>query len=425
MHRFFISGIPAMSTIWWYLNAPGGPYGLEIQGPLHRTELLRLPAWSTRAYFASKLKGMFKTVDLSSPGGPHPTWIPDNDGLPFLDIRQACPDPWDPYHRRFVVCHGDVYRMDNLFIDEPATATLILAESDAVTLTGGDPGTILWIAPNRNFEGHLYVLFNSDLTLNGTWALKTVDYGDTWTAHQIYDGLTNYDAGNIQAGDFDRLSPHSAGTVLYAALNVGAGGNIAIFRSLDEGETWGPCPSHPPGISVWQPRLYIDPDDHATVYAGANVAGTDLWRTLDHGATWNLCDQGNTLGIAITTGFNNNTMATRASNPHEIRVLNDLHIWKSSDFGHIWRDQGPTQYSVRDLRFRDSAPDFLYLARVQNGQPPGGIYSWHVLFVSNDEASNMFGKAGAHADHDDGHGDSIPWNCGGAAQEGILTLPWP
>ncbi|GAI81679.1 unnamed protein product, partial [marine sediment metagenome] len=189
VHRFYISGIPAMSTIYWYLNAPGGPYGLEIQGPLQITELLRLPAWSTRAYFASKLKGMFKTTDFSGPGGPQPTWIPDNDGLPFLDIRQATPDPWDPYHRRFIVCHGDVWRMDNIFIDEPATATRILAQWEAVALTGGFPGTILWVATNRNFMGHLYVLFNSDLTLNGTWALKTIDYGDTWTAHQIYAGL--------------------------------------------------------------------------------------------------------------------------------------------------------------------------------------------------------------------------------------------
>ncbi|GAI50392.1 unnamed protein product, partial [marine sediment metagenome] len=41
MHRFYLPGLPTMSTIYWYLNAPGGPYGLEIQGPLTRTELLR------------------------------------------------------------------------------------------------------------------------------------------------------------------------------------------------------------------------------------------------------------------------------------------------------------------------------------------------------------------------------------------------
>lgn len=33
-HDFALSGLPPGSTIWYYLFAPGGPYGNEIQGPL-------------------------------------------------------------------------------------------------------------------------------------------------------------------------------------------------------------------------------------------------------------------------------------------------------------------------------------------------------------------------------------------------------
>jgi len=423
IHRFYISGVPAMSTIYWYLNAPGGPYGLEIQGPFHITPLVKLPAWSTRAYFASRSKGMFKTTDLSGPGGPHPTWIPDNAGLPFLDITQATPDPWDPYHSRFIVCHGDVYRMENAFIDDPAFATPVLAQWEAVALTGGFPGEILWVAGNPNYPGHFYVLFNSDIATNGTWCLKTIDYGESWTTHQIYAGPSNYDAGNIQAGINQRTSPYPPGDVLYAGLCHAYGGKVMPHRSFDEGETWQLCPTQPPGISVWKPRLHIHPADQAHVYLGANVNGTDLWRTLDHGATWSLCDLGNHLGIVTALFYA--TMGTRASDPLAIRVLAepDNHIWKSNDFGAIWRDHGPTQYRVRHIYFRDASYDFLYLARRVSALVSNGIYARHVLFVSNDEGSNMFGKAGAHADHDDGNGDSIPWNCGGVAQEGILTLP--
>lgn len=425
IHRFFISGLPTMATIWWYLNAPGGPYGLEIQGPLQHTDLLQLPAWSTRAYFASKLLGMFKTDDLSGPGGPQPTWIPDNDGLPFLDISQATPDPWDPYHRRFVICHGQVYRMDNFFLEDPATATLVLAEAEAVALAGGAPGAIRWIAGNPNHPGHFYVLFLCTLTGPGVWSMKTEDYGETWTGHQITTSTFNYRAGNIMAGTTQALSPYPAGDVLYAALNLAAGGHLYVFRSVDEGETWHSCPSQPPSLSVWTPRLYVDPADQGHVYAGVLYPTRALWRTLTHGNVWATCDQGNLLTIGLLPGAFPPMMKTRLSNPDQIRLLQASHIWKSSDWGLIWRDQAATQFSVAHIHYRDSAPDFLYLARNTSGPLPDGLYAEHVFYVSTDEGATMFGKAGAHADQADGGGDSIPRLCGGAAHEGILTLPWP
>ncbi len=425
IHRFYISGLPTMSTIYWYLNAPGGPYGLEIQGPLQHTDLLQLPAWSTRAYFASKLMGMFKTDDLSGPGGPQPTWIPDNDGLPFLDISQATPDPWDPYHRRFVICHGDVYRMDNIFIEEPATATLVLSEADAVALADANPGEIRWIAGNPNYLGHFYVLFLCDPGTAGAWCHKTQDYGESWTTTQLSPALASYTAGNIMAGTDQGSSPYPPGDALYAATLLGATGNPDIFRSYDEAETWTQCPNIPVGTGTWPPRLHVDPSDQSSLYIGGATPGVKLYRSIDHGTSWALCDAGNDLGISLQPGVNYGVMTTRQSNPSEIRVLKNSHIWKTSDWGLIWRDQAATQFLVRQLLYRDSAPDFLYLARNTSGSLPDGLYREHVFFVSIDEGSTMFGKAGAHADQPDGGGDSIPRLCGGAAHEGILTLPWP
>jgi len=322
-----------------------------------------------------------------------------------------------------IVVHGDVYRMDNIFIDEPATATRVLAEWEAVALTGGYAGDILWIAGAPNYLDHFYVLWRSDIGGTGVWCIKTTDSGESWKAYQIDTNTFTYAAGNIMAGDLPGTSPYPAGDVLYATINVGVGGHIYVSRSFDEGQTWAKTPTYPPGSGVWEPRLYVDPADQSIVYVGAGDGGPDLWRTLDHGLTWSLCDLGNSLGIIVSPLVNIATMGTRLSNPDEIRVLNDLHIWKTSDFGDIWRDQGFTQYSVRHLRFKDDSYDFLYLARATSAPPPDGIYAQHVLFVSNDEGSNMFGKAGAHVGQDDGGGDSIPHNCGGVAHEGILTLP--
>lgn len=38
-HTFSLSGLTPGSTIWYYLMAPGGPYSLEIQGPLVNVRL--------------------------------------------------------------------------------------------------------------------------------------------------------------------------------------------------------------------------------------------------------------------------------------------------------------------------------------------------------------------------------------------------
>ena len=42
-HRFYLPALTTPSTIWFYLWAPAGPYGLEIQSPLHRADLAALP----------------------------------------------------------------------------------------------------------------------------------------------------------------------------------------------------------------------------------------------------------------------------------------------------------------------------------------------------------------------------------------------
>lgn len=39
VHQFHLTSLEAPSHIWFYLWAPDGPYGLEIQSPLHRADL--------------------------------------------------------------------------------------------------------------------------------------------------------------------------------------------------------------------------------------------------------------------------------------------------------------------------------------------------------------------------------------------------
>lgn len=423
-HWFYLTNLEAGSEVWYYLHAPNPPSLYETQGPLMHVHLLKPPSWSTCLYFASREKGMFRTSDFSGPGGPQPTWVPDNAGLPFYDIRQACADPWDPYHRRFVICHEDVYRMDNDYTQEPAIATRVLAQWEAVYLTGGLPGHIDWLANSPNFPGHFYALFTRDIPGAARYCIKTQDYGLTWTAHLIQGILFSYHSGNIMAGDFQGDSPHLPGHVLYAAYIGGSLSNPHAAISTDEGETWTPISTFATAVGSWEPRLYVDPANHGTVYIGAASLSADLWRSTDHGASWALADDGNHLGIAISPTTIYSTMGTRQSDPAAIRVIASRHIWLSSDFGLIWRDQGESQYDTAHMHFCDHAPDFLYLARTFQPLHPTGLYAYHTLFVSDDEGSNMFGKSGTHAHLPDGGGDSIPYDCGGVSQQGVLTLPY-
>lgn len=49
-HTFGLSTLIPLSTVWFYLWAPGGPYGLEIQSPLFSVRLLEVALISARAY---------------------------------------------------------------------------------------------------------------------------------------------------------------------------------------------------------------------------------------------------------------------------------------------------------------------------------------------------------------------------------------
>ncbi|GAH20032.1 unnamed protein product, partial [marine sediment metagenome] len=47
----------------------------------------------------------------------------------------------------------------------------------------------------------------------------------------------------------------------------------------------------------------------------------------------------------------------------------------------------------------------------------------HVIFVSGTHGIYMEGKAGQHPYFEDGGGDSIPYDCGGICNEGMMLFP--
>lgn len=125
-HIFLHTGLIPGSRIFYYLHSPVEGSEWECQGPLQIVYLLEVGAPGTYLYFGSRLKGIFMTTTFSPPDGPDPTWVPDNEGLISLIIRQIVLDPFIPQHRRYVRAGIHLYRHFNDADFGPANAITIL-----------------------------------------------------------------------------------------------------------------------------------------------------------------------------------------------------------------------------------------------------------------------------------------------------------
>jgi len=419
-HNFNLTNLPPWWHIWYYIYSKVGPYGRECQGPLTHIPPVEIPYWPKDLYIGTNLKGIFHTWTMSGPEEPQPTWIPVNAGLHSLHIWQLCPDPLAPDRTHFCIAGeaGDrvVYRRN---IPISGDWIPVLTNADCLIETGATTGTIHWIANNPNHHGDFYVLFNSGVTQQGTWCIRTWNYGKDWRGFHIYDGLFNYDAGNIVAGIGQGTSATKPGYLLYAALNTGAGGHFAIYLSTDRGLSWHFADQV--GISILTPRCAIDPTDQSVVYMGAYLTPDnpqELYRSIHHGTNLTEVDGDHHLGIFI--GYPQADIWNHLADPSSLKILTNNHIWETANYCHTWTDHGPTQFATARMAILSPHPHNIYLAR--HTSAPGAPWPQgpHVFFISTNHGNTLLGKCGNHPQYDDGGGDSIPWNCGGVCQQGIM-----
>lgn len=422
-HTIYLPHLVAASKIWFMVWAPDGPYGMNIQGPLMHVRLLtHYPTWSSNVCIATRVLGMWKTRNFSGPGPDQPTWTSDNHGLDSLAIWQACIDLNSPGYRRYIIAGGDLYIQETYIPKEQAWGHMILSNAQACTLTGSPSGSLHWVTTSLDQYGYVFVLFNSALTINGTWCIQSHNFGRTWGAYQIYNGLWNYEAGNIMAGLDQIDSPFRKGAILYCALCASIGGGFSLYFSGSKGESWSLMDKE--GISRAAPRCLVAPSDERTVFMGVynDPADTqELYRSVDYGRDLAEVDGAHHLGIFV--GGLHGEMWIDPGDPLHARVLQDDHLWHTNDGCDNWIDPGALEETALRLAIQPHRPGSVYLARSTSHPPtppPGG---GHVIYISEDEGLTMFGKAGAHAHDPYGGYDSIPFNCGGVAHEGIHILP--
>ena len=424
-HSFQVAALSPLRHLWFYLFAPGGPYGLQIQGPLTHVLPYRTDPWPTTCYVGTKLKGIYYTESFSGPGKPQPFWTIRNLGLTSLKVWQLCPDPWDPAGRHYAITgeegHRTVYRR------QPVQTTdwvPILTNAQALALTGATEGQICWISANSNIHNEIYVLFNSVIQDAGTWCLHSFTGGTTWNAFQISAGIYNRSAGNISVGIQQGDSHYQPGSVLYCTINTGVANSHHIMLSTNRGLSWSLRDSL--GMSLTTQKCQVQPSDQGTVYMGVLISVPDfdeLHRSTLHGADMTQVDQAHHLGIRIHG--QSRPMWIHYTDPSQARVLTQNHIWQTTNSCVSWTDHGPLQYPAQIMHIFSAYPNNIYLARDTSVPSPPPPPMPHVLFITTDEGTSMEGKAGAHPGTEDGAGDSIPYNCGGLAHEGIMFTQSP
>ncbi len=141
--------------------------------------------------------------------------------------------------------------------------------TDAWTSSGdGLPfGQVTSLVGGPNMFGLLYC------AVPAQGACRSTDYGGSWIG--INNGLDNL---NVSALALDPSHPHN----VFAATGAG------VYKSTNSGDTW------IAGGLAGKPVLDIAFGSSGTTYAWASVSGEGIYRTSDHGATWNIASNGMT-----------------------------------------------------------------------------------------------------------------------------------
>ncbi|MBA7527122.1 hypothetical protein ES705_19296 [subsurface metagenome] len=422
LHTWRLTDLIPSETIWFYLYAPGGPYGSQIQGPLCHAKLTAVAIWIPRVYVATEKHGVFYTEnfvdDISSPEGV-PTWTPLNDGLDLAFYCQGfVGDPFDPGGRQYFLTTHNLYRRTTGNWGSVLSRQAMIRYSgclDNIRSRFVHNG----LAVNTNTNRWIAVIFVGEHDVNGTLTRRlyfclSVTYGYKWLIFVAEDGTLDlpYPSG-LTVGQFKGDSPYPAGRVIYFAARKGW--NVYCLRSIDGGFTWetfliGPAFSR--DSYLWDNGyIAVDPNSQdKCYYAGAYAAGiySYLKRSTDHAETWPDFDDNADQPLGKASPY----LSLGQTFSNILRVgteVNRLSFYKTTDAGATWTQRAPPVESVHLGIFTPPATgNSLYIAATftDNYTKP------HSIWASDDEGTTMIPKSGAHTLEADGGGDSIPWTHG-------------
>ncbi len=301
-----------------------------------RLEALAIdPQTPTTLYGFVHGSGLFKSTD----GGSN--WILLNPGPALYFIYSVAIDPMNS---------AIVYVTGNGGDDPDLFGNMIFKSLDGgVTWMKADHGLPEGVGSN-GFEltfdpetpATLYAGFNTTFEALSGSIFKSIDSGDNWT--EIYQGPA------VQQVVIDPSNPD---TVYAATLPAG------VIRSTDGGAEW--SRSNQGLVNTSVPTLAIDAAG-AKLYAGTVTDG--IYRSSNHGGGWNPTENG-IGGAAIVS------MVVDPQNPNTVYAGTELiggAVFKSIDGGVTWeRASTGTENAILSLAIDPVTPTTLYAGALFNG----------------------------------------------------------
>lgn len=198
---------------------------------------------------------------------------------------------------------------------------------DAAGNNGQESGTDVILDPLN--KDRVYAAFDGS-SPNGGGIYVSGNGGQSWT--RAATGLpTTFQRITLAAGP--AVAPSTNATV-YAAIGNAARNLVGIFKSTDNGATWGAV-TRPQlaGQTDFNLPLKVDPTNGNNVYYGtsanaANSGGT-FWRSLDGGQTWTDLSQGD--GQTGGLHADSHSIAISAANNSIVFTGNDGGIWRTNN----------------------------------------------------------------------------------------------
>jgi len=423
-HTFHITNLKPQATIWYYLFAPGGPYGLQIQGPLSSTTLPTLAAWSTHIYVATNNQGVYYTENFTAnkdtPAGL-PTWTPISTGIEpgaqFLGFRG---DPFHPTARQYFLDQKGVYRRTTGDWYATLTRSALIQYTGCIDdATSRFPNNSLEV--NTNVPGWVACTFVGHHTVAGAPVYRlyfclSLNYGSQWTITVAEDGTLNlpYPAC-LTVGKTKGTSPYPPGRVIYFMARKDW--TAYCVRSIDGGATWD---AFEIGRALqrfdyfaYEGHMIVDTNTQDTCYFTGTLTIADEYivsRSQTHGETWHRFDTlaPEPLGARISY------LALDITETDVVRIgtnIGRLDLYRTATAGATWQSTTPPVHSPHlCLSTVPGAPTTLYIL----GQFLDDEMNNHLIWASTDEGATLYAKSGAHPNiPDTGGGDSIPYTAGG------------
>jgi photosystem II stability/assembly factor-like uncharacterized protein len=303
------------------------------------------PADPLTAYITNDAAGVQKTADLLD---PTPTWQDKVQGLTALSCSSLAVSQADPL-RVYAAFYGPlgVYRS----LDGTSTWTFL-------PISGASQVRRVLVDP---FDSRVYA--GAD-----TGFYTSTDGGDTWTGTgwnltpSTDGGLIDMAADPFEAGHLLAcFGGYDVPRLLYSSTNFGASWQ-AVGVNLGSGEQVPHC-------------IAFDPATQGTIY----VAAHGVYKSTNGGATWQRIDDRKQPGMAATGDI---SIATHPQ--HVVAVEASGHLYRSVDHGATWQEamgMGDAYGSAADM-FVDGDSTRLYQA-AQNG-----------LFFSSDAGDSWQRAAG-------------------------------